>query len=165
MRIEHAVALDVLGLIQADDLSGLAVSWLQEGVDSPSLAVLAGGSSRSDPRELHHLLHEASRELGFDVPSPQAAAEIAKRFFAQEVVAGAMPPADGAYRIIYDVYYPHVNDTGGLDSLLGEDFGIARLAGAYYGLDEVEGDASAITFLEKSIRDACQEIVDGTHGV
>jgi hypothetical protein len=159
MTLEEAAAFVALDLMNAEDLPGLALAFLEQGFDSPSLCDLASRARSDDPRELRDLFHQVLRELKIGVFAQLQAAEILKRYFAREVVEGRMSPESGAFRIIHEVYAK-----SGIDEqpgrYYGEAFGIHALAGAYYQLDDFGITDPIREELKQDIVNACRDILD-----
>lgn len=94
-----------LGMQATEELSDMATQALVEGLDSPSLAELAG-LPRGDVREARDLFLAAMEE--FDVPAPQPPGDrlALARFIAKEIVDGSIVPADGAWLIGWHCWEP-----------------------------------------------------------
>jgi hypothetical protein len=158
----HVLAAELaLGRAAVDDLRDRAYEILLAGYESPTMAVLAGAEKDTHPADLRVMFYKGLAEVGVPVPGLKEAAEILKRTWAREVVEGKAAAAEGASRIVgllYDV--AHLVESGG--RYVGEDFGIARLAGLYWALDDTAtNDPATRRDIEKEIVAACACIARG----
>src|SRR5262245_21819492 len=95
--VSLALASYVLGLLAPEKLPEWAVAALMKGLESPSLAALAGESPRATPPdELRDLFSEALRDLGLALPTPVEAAQRLVRHYAANVSSGSLSPRAGA---------------------------------------------------------------------
>ncbi len=159
MTFAESTAAYVLRILPPESLPAVCVVALEAGLDSASLAVLAGESARSDPSELRALFEAAIRELGLPLPSPIEAAEVLKRHYATQVATGTLPPKQGADLIVERVLrrIDHLLPRG---AYVGESFGIARLVGLFYDYDDVPiTDQASIREIDQAIIDECARLV------
>jgi hypothetical protein len=82
----------------AFDLPTLASEALVTGWDSPSLRLLAGLDG-VDPRDARDVFLRAISELGRQLPAPELAAAQLTRFYADQVLDGAVEPIRAATAI------------------------------------------------------------------
>jgi hypothetical protein len=137
MTFDEAVAADTLGVLLPEQLPEIATEALCTGLDSPSLAALAGESPRAaSPHELHLLFERVLRELEVDRPTPVRAAEILRDYSARRVVSGEVSPHFGAEAIVRGVL-DRVRDDLPPGEYLGSGLGITRLVGLFYDYDLV----------------------------
>ncbi|MFN0059787.1 MAG: hypothetical protein ACKVX7_15115 [Planctomycetota bacterium] len=158
MNFVEATAAFVLDILPPEHLPEVALAALESGLDSTSLAVLAGEPARSDPRDLRELFEAAIRELKLPLPSPLEAADILKQHYAVQVAAGRLAPREGARLIVEQVFraIDHLLPRG---AYVGESFGIARLVGIFYDYDDVSPtDADAIAEIDQAIVDECARL-------
>ncbi len=88
-----------LGLLRSDELPAKAVAALEEGVDSPSLRILAGLSEPTGS-EAGPIVARIAEELGLRLPdSKRDALLLAARSVAERIVSGEVPAYEGARRI------------------------------------------------------------------
>ncbi len=159
MHLNESTAAHVLGFLPPEKLPGVAAAWLEGGLDSKSLAVLAGETSRSDPHLLRSLFESALRELGHPLPTPIHAGEVLKRHYASQVAGGEIPPRQGA-RFIVERVFREIDELLPPGEYLGESFGIARLVGLFYNYDDVEDDdLDSIAEIDTAIIEECKLLV------
>jgi hypothetical protein len=105
MNLHTLAAKYRLGLVSADDLPKVGIDALTDGLDTPSLRLLAGESS-SDCEEARRLFEKSLIELGIAIPTLDEAGIVVSRSIAQEVIDGKLDPYEGASRI-WDSVYVH----------------------------------------------------------
>ncbi len=160
MNLSQAVAAFVLGMLPPERLPEIATSALERGIQSTSLSALADATPRADPRELRALFLEAVAELGSPPPSLLEAAETLKQYYAAQVVAGELPPREGA-RLIVERVFREVDELLPPGNYLGEAFGIAQLVGYFYNYDDVpSSDVGSIAEIDQAIIRECARIGD-----
>ncbi|HZC52469.1 MAG TPA: hypothetical protein VE441_08235 [Mycobacterium sp.] len=81
-----------------EELPDLAAGALARGLDSPSLRMLAG-APRDQYEDNRRLFVTAMHEFDLDAPLPDTAVRELVRYWAAEIIAGALSPYDGARRI------------------------------------------------------------------
>ena len=107
-NLELAAALHSLHEILTDDLPLVATKALEEGLDSPSLRMLAG-TTTSSGFEIDELLTRTLSELGLRPMNPQRAQRVLARFRARQIVDGKVDPVVGAENV-YRTYLPEYPD-------------------------------------------------------
>jgi len=140
-----------LGMLPSDDLPGTATYLLVEGVDSPSLACLAGSARCDSPAERRELFEAGLKECAVAIPGRLEAAHKLKTHFAGEVAQEKLDPARGAAKIV-DLYHAVYELLPPSENYAGESFGIGSLLGLYYSLDDLASD-------DPRYRDVGSEIV------
>lgn len=82
------------------DLPKIGIAGLQLGLESVSLAILAGMSEKDNAFELEYYFKIALDDLNFELPEiRQAAIELAL-FYTDEILARRIDPVDGVNKII-----------------------------------------------------------------
>lgn len=158
MNFDESTAALVIGILPPERLPDVATAALESGLESASLAALAGTPARSNPHELRALFGDALRELGVSLPSPLEAADLLKRCYATQVAAGALAPRDGA-RLIVERVFRTIDELLPPGSYLGESFGIAQLVGLFYNYDDVSfDDHASIAEIDEAIVQECARI-------
>jgi hypothetical protein len=137
MDLDLLTAHYVLGMVASDDLPRIAADLLAAGVDCPSFACLAGGDRLDHPAELRELFEAGLAECALHLPTRVEAATRRKLHLVREIAAGRLDPVDGAAQVV-DLYRAIQGELQPSGTYVGEEFGIARLVGLYYGLDDVE---------------------------
>ncbi len=88
-------ALHMVGKLATEELPEAATQALVVGLDSPSLRVLAGTTSKN-AFELEDLLQRSLDELGLPRATEEEALRAMARYRAEQIVRGEIPPARGA---------------------------------------------------------------------
>lgn len=121
---EIAAAHYSLDLLSGDDMVDLAVSWLDGGIATYSVTVLAGevhpSMSTTAP-----LFKSALNELGIPIPSQVDAANTVLIWYLKCIVSGTVSPVDGMAAIENNIYYrfreeeseKHVGDSLGIEHM------------------------------------------------
>ena len=137
MDIKEAVAESVLGLLSPERLPGICTRALVDGLDSPSLAALAGESiSTLDPVEARQLFVKAIRELRIVTPSPREAARFLIERACAAALTGDRDPYSALSRIVKDIYLAHEHEWQDHE-YVGDHLGIQQLVGLYYDYDDL----------------------------
>lgn len=94
-------AKDLLGLVGPEAMPSEATNALLQGVDSPSLRLLAGLSNAAGAAsdEMRGVFQAAMRELDIESPSPRETAFLVATEIASRIIAGTVSPFDGAREI------------------------------------------------------------------
>jgi hypothetical protein len=151
VSLSQSAAALVIGILPPERLPDVAVSALENGFESPSLAALAGTPASANPHDLRALFAKALRELNEPLPSPLEAAEFLKRYYAAQVAAGELPPREGA-RLVVERVFREIDNLLSQGGYLGESFGIAQLVGLFYDYDDVSlTDRSSIAEIDQAI--------------
>ena len=142
-----------IGRIPSEDIADAATSALVDGVDSPTLALLAGLTPREAVEQVPELLPRALSELGMPIPprdSDEAKVEAACEF-AHKLVKGDLAPREAA-GTIYKLFLPGYPDEVYPFLLLHDEY---SLIGQYTRRSEAQIDAAVI--------DAAREFLSETH--
>jgi hypothetical protein len=158
----HELAAELaLGRATVDDLRDLACEIVLAGYESETMAALAGAEKDTHPADLRAMFYKGLAEVGVPIPGLKEAAETLKKIWAREVVEGKVAAAEGASRIagllydLADLFEPR-------GRYVGEEFGIARLAGLYWALDDTAAhDPATRRDIENEIVAACVCIARG----
>jgi hypothetical protein len=141
--IEEALARQMLGQLQLTELPAAATQAIVDGLDSPSLRILAG--LEADPRnnrEIESHFRRTCAELNVGYRDKRDAALYLRTLWAGDICEGRIPPFDGCCRIVRQIYYG-ARDLFNGENLCGEALGIEDFVGCYYSyFDE---DAQHIT--------------------
>ncbi len=98
MDITHAQALWVLGLLASDRLPEIALNAMENGVDSPSLEILASLIG-SEITEAPKLFEQVLNELGLPVLSRRDAACNYAIAVSMQILNEELSPQDGANKL------------------------------------------------------------------
>jgi len=99
-ELRRAVWRRAAGFAYPEDLPDIAASALAQGVDSPSLRVLAGLGRRDDTAEILTLYEAALAESGIEVPGSEQAARWWLGELAGALVVGRMTVGDAVEQIV-----------------------------------------------------------------
>lgn len=103
MNFWQQVSAYNLGLLNATDLPDVAMSGIEEGLDSESLRILAGKQPGNNPFELSHYYTAALKELGMDEPDRRSAMFNVIGFYAQQIASRQVDPYPG-FALIGDLF-------------------------------------------------------------
>lgn len=107
MNFKQQIAKYVTGNLTTDQLSNVGLTGLEEGLDTPSLRILAGLSKNENPLEIKRYFHLALKELNIELPNErQAALEFAIALI-NEILAGKLEIIKGITEIIYKAFSSH----------------------------------------------------------
>jgi len=155
-----AVAEYALRTVDSHDLPKLALDAIVAGVDSLSLAALAGAERDTPTEELRDLFEQGIHEIGLELPDRKTAATLLKRYYASQVVEGALLPREGAARI--KDLPDRVDDLYRAQKCVGDTFGVSEVIGLYWQFDEVDSyDEYALSQIDDALIAACERILAG----
>lgn len=92
-----------LDLLKTDDLPNIAIGFLENGLESYSLAILAG-EKEPNPFEARSLFKKALIELDINIPTYDDAIRDIVQYYCQTIISGNKTPYEGAKSILDDVY-------------------------------------------------------------
>ena len=126
MNVQTLVAYYILDLLDSDDLSNIAVELMNDGIESPSLILLAG-IEKQDVVESNKLFEKALSELNIDIPTPNEAAIFVCKDYCNQILSEEITPYMGAEKITKNIFY-RFKDIKGLSAFAGlvseyDDFG------------------------------------------
>lgn len=139
--LRETLARLMLGQPRSLELVGIATAALVEGIDSPSLRVLAGldvGPTLGGESETYFL--KSCAELGIAIPGKKEAALYLLDLWLGDISEGRISPYEGCCKIMVGIYYG-VYDLFPDKALSGDALGISELVGAYWGYDDLEDRA------------------------
>ena len=135
----QAAAFWVVGALSADDMSRLAMQWLDQDISSGSIAILAS-EPKITMRDHGALFEKCLREAGAGLPSEREAAWLYIQTLLQAVATG-FDPLD-VVRDVLPIHYKGIelfaprNLAGDGQPFAGEAIGFEQILGLYYTLDE-----------------------------
>jgi len=134
-KLVDLAARYVVGDALVDDLPPAAVDALVRGVDSPSLVLLAGASSKEDPAQVRSLFLAALAELQIPLPAKKGAAELLKVSYAQKVLAGTWSPRTAARKFVelQQTLHGEIADR----QYVGDGLDIVAMIRAHYSYDDL----------------------------
>ena len=109
MKPENAsqlVARFVIGQVSPEEVVEWALTCLQQGVDSPTLPVVAGYTNAELARDVHGFRDDVSkvfRELDFVIPSVEESREVFTRYLCNGIISGTLD-GDKAHFELYELW-------------------------------------------------------------
>lgn len=91
----------VLGNIGTDELPNIAVKSLDEGLDTPSLKILAGLGN--DVWEINHYLVFTLLEMNIKLPNKTEAGLMLLKYYIQQIIDQTIDPIEGLGKVINKV--------------------------------------------------------------
>ncbi len=135
-KLAQANALRLLNQASDSDLVEAGLQSLEDGLDSPSLRILAG---LSDSYDAVNYFNKACSELGIAFQTSREAANFLIGCWMIEIVKGKIEPMEGCQKIIWKIYYNARDLVIREDEkVAGESIGLSELVGIYWSYDELE---------------------------
>jgi hypothetical protein len=111
METKLAAVLWSLNDLGSEQLPQIASAWLEKGLSSPSMLILAG-ESQTIMSEVGPIFERMLMELDIEIPSHTDAAILLSKNIAQEIVDGRKSPYTGAREIwMLSIDYPTIIPT------------------------------------------------------
>lgn len=162
---QQAAAFWRLNALTGEDISRLTMQWLEEGVESPTVAGLAGqpNLTLSDCRDG---FEKCLRELGAGQLLSER--EAAWRYIQTLLIAArerASAPLDAAHDIValqragIDLF-PRRNLTSDGNAYAGEELGIEMILGLYWALEDVDHCDGDVAEMTAELEVECQRVLD-----
>jgi hypothetical protein len=163
---EEAAAFWQLGLLDAEGVKQIAMTWLENGAASYQVAALA---AEPDPNYFpcSKLFIQSLSDMGVaELPSEACAVKIAMIYFLQKIVDRSVDPFEGMNEIIRHLYYdgyklfdkrdPRIEKPPKSDNseYAGQGLGIELLYGLYCSTDDYDN----ITALQEKV--IAEEIIE-----
>jgi hypothetical protein len=125
----------VTGCASTSQLSDIAMIGLQEGLDSPSLRILAGLNRNENPFQVEDYFSRTLQELNIKLPNKRQAAIEFGVAIAEETIAGKIDLIIGTKQIIdiihtYDFFSESKN-------YCYDSIGFENVYGVYYNYDDL----------------------------
>jgi len=98
MKTKMAAALWSLNYLGSEQLPEIAAAWLEQGLSSPTMNILAG-ESQPMMSEVGPMFERILHELNIDIPTPREAIILLSKIIAQEIVDCKKSPYTGAREI------------------------------------------------------------------
>ncbi|MEH0018639.1 MAG: hypothetical protein V6Z89_03250 [Desulfobacter sp.] len=102
MDIQQAAAFYRLNQLTSKDLSELACSYIQAGIESESLVLLAG-TINPIMSEVGNLFEKSLSELGYKLPPTNEALFSVAKYYAKQIIDEEVTPYQGAKNIWWHV--------------------------------------------------------------
>ena len=107
MTFRQHIAKFVTGNATTSQLTDIAIIGLEEGLDSPSLCILAGLNKNENPFEIREYFTKALNELNIQLPDKRQAAIEYGIAIADLIIAGKMDVIIGTKQIIDDAIHKY----------------------------------------------------------
>jgi hypothetical protein len=158
VTFDQWLAFVALGEARTSDYPAIAEQGLVEGLESVQLAALAGVTAReTSPFELQELLERGLLQANRSIPGRAEAGKVMMRYYAAQVVSGALSPREGAARIVQ--LATDLTDVLPTREYVGDGLGVARLVGLYYSHDDVAwNDDRAHAEIDEELLDECRTL-------
>jgi hypothetical protein len=101
MNFRQQIAKYVTGNLTTDQLPDIGVTGLEEGLDTPSLCILAGLSKNENPFQLDHYFKRTLEELNINLPEKRQAAIEYAMAIVDEILDGKIDVIIGTREIRY----------------------------------------------------------------
>lgn len=161
---EQAAAFWRLGVLTGDDISRLAMQWLEEGVDSLAVAALAG-ESNATMRDHGEAFERCLRELGVHATlSEREAAWLYIRTLLIAVRVGAAAPLDATHDILEMNsrgigIFPVRNLAPDGKAYAGEELGVEGMLGLYWVFDDSDATQSELEQAATKLEAECLRVL------
>jgi hypothetical protein len=142
--LRHAAVRYRLGLVDADELSRIADTLLDEGRDS-SAAVQLFLLESPAMAEAAPLFERVCAECGILVPTKGEAIDEVLRVHLESIASGARSPRQALDDLMQQVYYPHISHEPAR-KYVGDSRGLEHLIGAYWSYDDLLGRPEEVSF-------------------
>lgn len=138
-KLAAALARRELGQQTGGDVVAWAADALAEGIDTPSLRILAGLESPPNEFEVDRYLKAAADELGVRIPDRAGLVRLLAATLAGEIAAGRRSPEDGAKELYQLFRQAELHDELGVWTGLDDAVSLAK-QGIHGDIQEVEKD-------------------------
>jgi hypothetical protein len=162
---EQAAAFWRLEMLTGDDISRLAMQWLEEGADSLAVAALAGETGAT-VRDHGEAFERCLRELG--AAAPLSEREAAWRYIQTLLIAvreGAAAPIDATHDVLTMdrkgiAIFPARNLAWGGTQYAGEELGIESMLGLYWTLDDADASKRVVEQATTDLKAECLRVLE-----
>ena len=136
MDFRQQIAKYVTGNMTSDQLPDIGMTGLEEGLDTPSLCILAGLSKNESPFDIEHYFKLSLDELGLELPSIREAALEYAIGIVGEIIEGKKDLIKGTREICYNAIrsYDFYSET---KQYCYDSIGFATVYGLYDTYDEL----------------------------
>lgn len=130
MNFKNHIAKYVTGNLRTDQLPEIAIIGMEEGLNSPSLYILAGLEKNESPFQVEHYFKLALDELHIILPDKRTAALEYALAIAEHVINGKIPLMTGLLEIRYEAIDSY-NFYEESKKLLFDSIGFERINGLF----------------------------------
>jgi hypothetical protein len=141
----------VLRIIDSQDLINIAIEWLQVGIESESIVLLAGevNPSMVDAGEL---FENCLSEIGVRIPTKQKAVQELFTYYLRRIVDGSIPAFEGMKFI--DNYLYSTTERSSKAEYLGEEWGLQSMYTWYRELQDAEDSSLLLYYTDLPLQEA-----------
>ena len=101
MNFRQKIAKYVTGNMRTDQLPEIGMTGLEEGLETPSLCILAGLSKNENPFQIEHYFKQTLEELKIELPNKRQAAINYSLAIVEEILEGKKDVIEGTREIRY----------------------------------------------------------------
>jgi hypothetical protein len=156
VTFKQHIARFVIGDATTSQLSDIAIIGLEEGLDSPSLRILAGLNKNENPFQVEDYFSRALQELDIKLPDRRQAAIEIGIAIADRVIAGKTDLIIGIEEIIAKAIrtYDFFSESS---KYCYDSIGFENVYGLYYNYDDVI-NAARPWFVDKTNEQVLKEV-------
>ncbi len=142
--LQLAAARYRLGLLRSSELPTIAMAAVEAGFESGALCEL---SCEQHPTLSDHgtVFERALRDCSITIPSTDDAVDYVLRHYLQSIASGDLPPRQGMYRVVNDLYHPHISHQP-VREYVGDQRDLQHLIGAFYSYDDLYERPTEVSF-------------------
>jgi hypothetical protein len=151
MNFQEKLANYVLGNLTRSYFPDIALTALNEGIESESLLILAGMTDRDNTFELQKYFEGSLIELAITLPNKTEAAHLLLRYYLGEMISHPDKAFEAMYKIDNDIYHQvdWQQELGVKDKkFVGDELGLERLYTWYRELQDFEDNGMLLYFNE-----------------
>lgn len=146
----EVAALYALGYMPSESMPKLATRWLVEGLDTPSMRLLAG-ETNPIMSDVAPLFEAVLQELAIDLPNKREAALTLLEAYLRQMVSGALDPYEGMALIDSQLNQP---DIAPATKYVGDGLGIERLFTWYRELQDAEDGSTLFYYTDLPVEES-----------
>jgi hypothetical protein len=136
MNFKQQIAKYVTGNLTTSQLPNIGVEGLQEGLDTPSLLILAGLSKNENLHEIDQYFKKTLGELKLELPGKRQAAFEYALGIVDEVIEGKKNIIDGTREIIWKALSSYDFNSADKEYVY-DSISISKVYGLYYEYDDL----------------------------
>lgn len=142
-HIQIMLARRTLLGVPSQELKHIAITWIEQGHDCPSLHELAWEPILTH-HEAEHLFTASMAALGFQAPSAREAADMLVRHHLSQIVSGTVAPEEGLHAMMQKAYWPEISKDQS-SVYVGDNYDLQYLIGAYWNYEDLATASSLDT--------------------
>lgn len=144
LNLQLVAARYQLGLLPSSEFPRIAMAALEAGCDGIALCEL---SCEQRPTLSEHgaVFERALRDCSVTIPSTDDAVDCVLRHYLHSIASGDLPPREGMYRVVNDLYHPHIAKHP-VRQFVGDQRALQDLIGAFYSYDDLYERPTEVSF-------------------